>query len=79
MEMLKYEDIYCFYFKQGLSKNGNSIYCLQFFKKMNDEYKNINSGLAGFYKFRLDKQNNIKITSCNILYDIKHYIGNLGK
>jgi hypothetical protein len=74
MNLLKIENYYVTYQKQGNDKNGNPIYLINFF---DENMENLYYKLAE-KKFRLDKHNNLKITSYNILSNIKLILNAIG-
>ena len=75
MGMLKHKNIYCTYFYQGQSANGQGIWVLNYFKMVNDRFLNINDLIAEKNKLRLDKNYNIKTLKFDdIERTIKKYI-----
>ena len=72
MEMTKYRGFYVTYFRQGNTKNGNSMFVLNFF---NESFVNQNHKISGVLKLRKDKHNNIKwVKNANLAMDIQNII-----
>jgi hypothetical protein len=57
-------DYIIIYQKNGNDLNGNKLYLINVFKKVYDNYYNINAKFRNY--FPLDKKDNIKIQSYNI-------------
>jgi hypothetical protein len=60
--------------RQGNDRNGNPLYIVNIFQKVDNSFININNQQS---RYKLDKYNNIKLTSYNIMNDINSIINQI--
>jgi hypothetical protein len=74
MELYFIDGYYITIQRQGNNKNGNPLYIVNIFQKVYNSFTNINNHQS---KYKLDKHNNIKLTSYNIMADVKAIINQI--